>query len=197
MSKRQRVPVLVVLALLFIFWRGVSWITRPFRSTEPKETSEQRMQRYKEEAEAEKEAKRRALLDVYDNAQKLVKGAGIIPANWRFLPYDEARVKKMGYELESDGTLDFSRRAENMWLVETFAYDPEITQRIVFDVYLELVDGQWVMRRFAKSMNHAGEYLDLWDYGPERLKGRNPRLRDFNWIEYRRAKEKGLSTKWD
>lgn len=155
------------------------------------------MQRYKEEAEAEKEAKRRALLDVYDNAQKLVKGAGIIPANWRFLPYDEARVKKMGYELESDGTLDFSRRAENMWLVETFAYDPEITQRIVFDVYLELVDGQWVMRRFAKSMNHAGEYLDLWDYGPERLKGRNPRLRDFNWIEYRRAKEKGLSTKWD
>ena len=199
MSKRERVPLLVILALLFVFWRGVSWITRPFRSKPPEETSEQRMQRYRDEAEAEKAAKRRALLDIYDNAQKLVKGAGMIPADWLFLPFEEARVKEWGYEVSPYGklTVEVSRPAKNMWMVETFAYDPAITQRIVFDVHLQLVNGKWVMRRFAKSMNHAGEYLDFWDKGPERLKGRSKRFHDFDWKEYRQLKEMGVHTKWD
>jgi len=193
------VPVLAILALLFIFWRGAAWIIRPFRSTAPEETYEQRMQRYRDEAEAEKAAERRFLLDIYASAQNFVKAGGMIPADWRFLPFEEARVKKWGYEVNPYGKLklDVSRPAKNMWLVETFAYDPDITQRIVFDVYLELVNGKWVMRRFAKSMSHTGGYLDLWSKGPEGFKGRNTNYRDFDWKVYRRAKEKGLSTKWD
>lgn len=184
---------LYVIALCFSVF--LFWVFSGTRNVAPdlKETPDQQVQRYRDERDAKKAAEKRSLMDVYICAQTAVIKSGKIPSHWRFLPYEEVKVEKWGYELKPDGSLDLRRRADDLWYVETFAYDPHITKRIVFRLIFRLRGDLYSVVQYREQTG--------WYFGgdnPERLKFRgNNKYLDFDWQEYRRAKEKGLSTKWD